>query len=578
MLKQRDPRFYNVDLPEKIDLPELPIGNMLQGAAAKYGDRTALIFHEVSITFKQLYEESLKLANALNTLGYGTGDVISVYLPNSIQYVIAYYGIAMSGATYSAVNPFAHVSDVVYQLKHTETKAVITHTICAQNLVDVVEKIGLRDVIVTGPEEIDGVNGYTDAAKFHPYWHSFNALKNREEAKPLHIEIEPKEHIASIAFTGGTTGYAKGVINTHYNFVSNCLVSSASQGMLPSIDSEGGLTVKAYTDDPKFEEEYAIIPGKSIVMSPAPLYHISGLMGSVGVGTIQGNTLILIDQFHPITFIENIGKYKVTQISGAPSLYNLLLTIPQLYQTDVSSVRNIGSGAAPMSAEIQRRLLEIFPHSIISEGYGLTEATGACIQTVAFKSGVRKLGSIGLPVYNTEVKIVPVDESSLEEVPLGEKGELLIKGPQIAKGYYKAEEDTRSTFVDGWLRTGDVAVRDEDGIITIVDRKKDMLIYNGYNIYPRQIEEIIYQHEAVQSCVIIGIPDDIVGDRMKAFVVLKPNATATVEDVLEYVNSHVVHYSKVREIEQLEQLPMTASGKISRLALQKLITKEGDRI
>lgn len=578
MIKQKDPRFYNLDLPETIDLPVVPIGNMLQGAATRYGDRTALIFHDANISFRQLYDEALKLANGLNKLGYGPGDVISTYLPNSIQYVISYYGILLSGATYSAINPFAQVAEVVYQLKYTETKAVIAHESCAKNLIDHVDEIGLRDVIVTGQEEIDGIHGIIDTAQFSEHWYSLNALKNEQEAKPLKVEILPKEHIAHISFTGGTTGHAKGVLSTHYNFVSNCLVSSASMGMLPNIDSAGGVTVKAYTDEPIFEEQYAIHPGKSTSMSPAPLYHISGLMGSVGVGTVQGSTLVIIDQFNPVKFIENIEKYQINQISGAPALFSALLMLPQLYTANLSSVRNIGSGAAPMSAEIQRQLAEVCANAIISEGYGLTEATGACIQTVAFASGIRKLGSIGLQVYNTEVKLVPIDGSTEEDVALGEKGELWIKGPQIAQGYYKDVDATHLTFTNGWLRTGDIAVRDEDGILTIVDRKKDMLIYNGYNIYPRQIEEIMYEHEAVQNCVIIGIPDDRVGDRMKAYVVLKPGTTYTVDDVLEFVNSRVVHYSKIRDIEQLDALPMTPSGKISRLALQRMETTEGDRV
>lgn len=568
MVVQKDPRFFNNALPETIDIPEVPIGNMLKGAAIEYPDNRALIFHDVQISYKDLYSESLKLANALHSLGYGKGDVIATYLPNSIQYMVAYYGIVLSGATYSPINPFNPASEVVYQIQDVNAVAVIAHESCAKNLLD--EALELKDVIVTGADEIDGINGRTDVHSLSDTWYSLNDLKSRYEARELQVGINPKEDVAIISYTGGTTGRSKGVLSTHYNFVGSCLASSASMGMLPHIDAEGGIIVKAYTSEDEFAEEYAIIPGKSIVLSPAPLYHVSGLMGSVGVGTVQGSTVILIDQLNPTTFIENIEKYKVTQVSGAPQLFNILLSIPQLQTTDLSSVRNVGSGAAPMSAEMQRKLQGLFKNAIISEGYGLTEATGACVQTVAFKSGIRKPGSIGLPIFNTEVKLVPVDGSSEEEVPQGEKGDLWVRGPQIAKGYLHDLETTNYTFNNGWLRTGDIAVRDEDGILTIVDRKKDMLIYNGYNVYPRQLEELLYEHEAVQSCVVIGVPDDRAGEIPKAFVVLKPGATATLTDIQEFVNARVVHYSKIREIEQLDALPMTAAGKISRIALQKL--------
>lgn len=567
---EKDPRFFNNALPAAIDLPEVPVGNILKGAARKYGDRDALIFYDSHISYKDLYNESLKLANALQHLGYGKGDVLSTYLPNSIQYVIAYYGILLSGATYSAINPFMPVSEVVHQIKDTNTAAIIAHTSCAENLVDQAAALSIKDIIVTGVEEIDGVNGRTPADQYSASWYSMNELKSRFEAKELLIEFAPCEDIAHISYTGGTTGKAKGVLSTHYNFVSNCLASSASMGMLPDVDEYGGVTVKASTSEEEFLKEYAFLPGTGVIMSPAPLYHISGLMGSVGTATVQGATLVLIDRFHPSTFIENIEKYKVTQIAGAPQLYNTLLIMPQLQTVDLSSVRNVGSGAAPMSAEMQRKLSKIFPNALVSEGYGLTEATGSCIQTVAFRSGVREPGSIGLPIYNTEVKLVPVDGSGEEEVPLGEKGEIWVRGPQVAKGYLRDDEATNETFSNGWLRTGDIAVRGEGGILTIVDRKKDMLIYNGYNIYPRQLEELLYEHEAVQSCVVIGVPDDAVGERTKAFVVLKPGVTATLEEIQEFVNNRVVHYAKIREIEQLDELPMTAAGKISRIALQKL--------
>lgn len=572
MLRNGDPKLYNLSIPEVIDLPEVPIGSMLKGAAKKYGDQIALIYNNHEISFKSLYEESLKLANALYSLGYQRGDVISVHLPNNIQFVISYFGILLTGATYSPVNPFLPPNEVVYQLKDNHSKAIITHECCAKILVDHADALNLQTIIVTSDDELISFDRTIDPKQFAANWYSFNALKSAFDPIELEVDIDPKKDIAHISYTGGTTGTPRGVLSSHSNFVSNCVLTSVNMmGYMPHVDESGALTMEPYIDnETEFLKEYPNLPGTAITMSPAPLYHISGLMGSVGIGVVQGNTMILIDQFVPDVYISNIEKYKVTMISGAPPMFNYLLSHPSIETTDLSTINMIGSGAAPISAELQRTLQQIFPNARITEGYGLTEATGSCIQSVAFTSGFRKIGTIGLPMYNTEVKLVALDGLDEQTVSTGEAGELWIKGPQVALGYLNNPQATAETFQDGWLRTGDVAIQDEDGLYRIVDRKKDMLIYNGYNIYPRQLEELLHEHESVVTAVVIGIPDPIVGEKPKAFVVLHPNTTASLEDIKAYVNSRVVHYAKIREIEALDALPMTAAGKISKLALKKI--------
>lgn len=571
MLTKKNQNFYNPAIPEVIDLPEVPIGAMLKGSAKKYQNKVALIYNDYNITFKELYEESLKFANALQSLGYGKGDIISVYLPNSIQYVISYFGILLSGATYSPVNPFLPPREVVYQLKDNHTKAIITHKSFARNLVDHANDLNLQTVIVTGQEELLSFDHTINPKQFAPDWYSFNALKRQFAPLELNVDIDPKNDIAHISYTGGTTGPPRGVLSSHFNFVSNCVLSSACMGFLPNVDETGALTTVAYTtNDDEFLKEYPNLPGTAIMMSPAPLYHISVLMGSVGIGILQGNTVILIDQFAPDVYIANIEKYKVTMISGAPPMFNYLLSLPAIRTTDCSSINTIASGAAPLSSETQRLLQELFPNARITEGYSLTEATGTCIQNVAFKSGIRKLGTVGLPMYNTEVKLVPVDGTSEYPVPKGDAGELWIKGPQVSLGYLNNPQATKETFTNGWLRTGDVAIQDKDGLISIVNSKKDILIYNGYNIYPRQLEELLYEHEAVHTAIVIGVVDPKVGEKPKAFIVLQPGATAALDDIQHYVNSRVLHYSKIQEIVAIDALPMTASGKISKIALQKL--------
>ncbi|MEK4229274.1 AMP-binding protein [Solibacillus sp. FSL H8-0538] len=247
MVLQKNPKFYNHALPDSIDLPVFPIGRMFKGSKGKYGNGTAVIFNNHRISFKELYTESLKLANALYELGYGKGDVITVYLPNSIQFVISYYGIILSGATYSPIDPLMPVSEVVSQIKDNGTVAVIAHESCVKNLVDHADELLLRNVIVTGDVELDGFDVFIDLSQFSSNYFGFNDLKIRFEAKQLNLLIDPQKNSTYLSYTGGTTGGQKSVLSKHYNYVSSCIVSGASRGMLPYIIDSDGVTVKPLT-------------------------------------------------------------------------------------------------------------------------------------------------------------------------------------------------------------------------------------------------------------------------------------------------------------------------------------------
>ena len=283
----------------------------------------------------------------------------------------------------------------------------------------------------------------------------------------------------------------------------------------------------------------------------------------------QGVTTLLPDRFVPAQFLDLIEKYKVSSINGAPAMWNILLNLPGIDSYDFSTIRNISSGAARLSQKEMGLLKEMFPNARVGEGYGLTEGTASVAGSVIVAGGVHKAGTVGLPTYNTKIKVVALDGASEEALPSGQAGEICIYGPQVMKGYFNKPEETAVTLRNGWLHTGDIGIIDEDGYLAIVDRKKEMLIYNGYNVYPSRIEEVIVSHPAVQNAIVIGKPAKKFGEIPKAFVILKPGSCLSEEELINYTNERVVHYSKVRELEFLEQFPMTAAGKISKIHLKK---------
>lgn len=573
-------RIYNPDLPKSIDYPNVPIASVLKGSAYRFKDRKAYIFEDKSITYEALYNESLKFANALQGLGVKKGTVVSICMPTRPQFMESYYGIIMTGATYSSVNPLLPTQDIIYQLNNSDTEILIIDESVIQTLRKELNQTNIRKVIVTGDQEICSNEEPINMTNFEGNWSSFAALKNQSKPHELNVKIDPKKDIAHIAYTGGTTGKPKGVMITHYNMVCSNIQNAAwNLGCLPHVDAENRLYLKQVEEDrDKYLTKYNIPLGEGIGMSPSPLFHISGVYSSIIYPNIQGYTTILIDRLNPEKFLENIEKYQVKQVGGAPAMWNILLNHPSLHKYDLSSVRSLGSGSAPLVVEQVKLLNEAFPGASIGEGYGLTEATANVTSTVGFKSGLQKLGTVGHPLYDTEVKVIALDGSSEEPLPVGEKGEICVKGPQVMKGYYKNEEETNQALKNGWLYTGDIGVLDEDGFLTIVDRKKDMLIYNGYNVYPSRLEDLLFQHPEVTNAAVIGVPDKVAGEKPKAFVVIKQDAQVKEEEILQFVNSQTVHYSKLRDLEIIDELPATAAGKISKMALRKREKQKYERM
>lgn len=567
--KFNNPKFYNQAIPSEIEIPNVPVGAVIKGAAKYFGDRAAYLYQNKELTYSELYNQALRVANGLKKMGIGKGDVVALQMMNCTQYPVAYYGIVLTGATYTPVNPMLPKDEFLYQLQDSNAKVLITYEQLMTLCEDVKQHSNVEAIIVTGDVEISSLEQCLDTSTYGEGFVSLNQFINDHEALEFSVDIDAQEDIVHIAYTGGTTGKPKGVMITHKNLISNILQAGAwSSAALAQVDDDGALTVKVIEPDKeKYLQEYPTLPGTNIRLSPAPFYHGAGAMGGLVYSVLFGATTILFDRFIPEVFLADLERYKVTELSGAPAMFNFLLMHPNIEKHDFSSVRTINSGAAPIAMETMKLLIKYFPNAVVTEGYGLTEATASVVQSVGYYRGERKLGTVGLPIYNTEIKLMSVDEPGKTVTEAGQRGEICVKGPQVMKGYMNNPEVTAETLVDGWLHTGDIGIFDENGFLSIVDRKKDMLIYNGYNVYPRQIEEHLYEHPAVAAAIVIGVQDANVGEKPKAFVVLKQGAEATEEDIMGFVNEKVVHYSRIRELEFIDQLPMTAAGKISKIQL-----------
>ncbi len=578
MIKQfNNPKFYNQTIPNEIDIPHVPVGAIIKGAAKYFGNRVAFLYRKKELTYKELYNQALRVANGLKEIGIGKGDVVAIQMLNCTQYAISYYGIVLSGATYTPINPLLPKDEFLFQLQDSGAKVLITYEQLVNVWEGVMEHSKIEKIIVTGDVEISSLEQCVDTTSYGDGVVSFNQFINNNEAREFTIDVDVVEDVVHIAYTGGTTGKPKGVMITHKNLVSNVLQSGAwSSAALPQLDDDGALTVKVVEKEvDKYLQHYPTLPGTNIRLSPAPMYHGAGTMGGLAYGVLFGATSILFDRFIPEEFLADLERYKVTELSGAPAMFNFLLMHPNIAKHDFSSVRTINSGAAPIAMETMKLLIKYFPNAVVTEGYGLTESTASAVQSVGFYDGLRTLGTVGLPIYNTEVKLMSVDEAGQEVTEVGQRGEVCIKGPQVMKGYLNNPEVTAETLINGWLHTGDIGIFDENGFLSIVDRKKDMLIYNGYNVYPRQIEEHLYEHPAVAAAIVVGIQDVNVGEKPKAFVVLRQGVSATEEEIMSFVNDKVVHYSRIRELEFIDQLPMTAAGKISKI---QLVEREKTRL
>ena len=544
-------KFWPEGIPEHIEYPEIPLFDFLRKTGEKYPNNTALVYFDKEITYKELDLTTDKFAAALNDLGVKKGDKVAIFLPNVPQFIISYYGAIKIGAITTAISPLYKEREVEHQLNDSEAETIIVLDLLYPIVEKVWEKTQLKRVIVTSLKEYMPTTKAFLGSLFKkiplrkierkPSVHFFQELLRKYAPKPPTIEIDPKEDLVALQYTGGTTGIAKGAMLTHMNLVSNAVMCAAwLRG------SEG----------------------KETFLAVLPLFHIYGMTTGMNAPIHLAGKIIMLPRFDLVDTFKAIQKHKVTVFCGAPTMYSLLLAHPDLSKYDCTSIRFCISGSAPLPPEVQRKFMEV-TSGVLVEGYGLTESSPVTHCNPLDKTlKTVKVGSIGLPWPDTDAKIVDA-ETGEKELKHGEIGELIVKGPQIMKGYWKIPEETSEVLRNGWLYTGDIGKMDEDGYFYITDRKKDLIKYKGYSVYPRELEDVLYEHPAIKICGVIGKPDPVAGEIPKAFIVLKEGTPTTEKEIMDFANEKVAPYKAIRAVEFRKELPMTLVGKVLRRVLRE---------
>jgi len=537
------PEKWPKGVPFTLDYPEIPLYTLLDESAEKHPDATALIYQDKRITYGELKEEVDRFATALQKMGVARGDRVALFLPNVPQFVISYYGALKAGAIVTAISPLYKEREVAHQISDSGAETLVVLDILYSEVENVLGELGLKRTIVTGLKDylptakrvLGSLLGRVPSYKVETgaNVHQFLDLIKRYPPSPEAVEVDPKEDLALLQYTGGTTEVPKGAMLTHYNMVSNALMCNA------------WLSVR------EMEE---------IQINVIPLYHIFGMTVTMNNTIASAGSIVLFPRFDAKEVLTAVQKYKATLFSGVPSLYTALLSQPDIAGYDLSSIKFCISGASPLPPEIQKRFMEL-TGGVLVEGYGLTEASPVThanpldpsLETV-------KIGSIGFAWPDTEAGIM--DKETGEMTLYGDIGELVIRGPQVMKGYWNMPEETADVLKDGWLYTGDIARMDEEGYFFIVDREKDLIKFRGYSVYPREIEDVLYEHPSVKIAAVVGKPDEASGEIPKAFIVLKDGAEASEEEMIEFVRERIAPYKRIREVEFREELPMSLVGKV----------------
>jgi len=552
--------------PRTLTYPEIPVYAFLDQTARRVPNRIAMIFSGMEVTFAELKELSQRFATALAAQGVRKGDRVAIHLPNCPQFAIAYYGLLRLGAIFTPLSPLLAPREALHQLKDSGAETLISLDLLYPLISSIVPETDVKRSIttsvadcfnsVTGPLKPVGKTDVPDTVDMA------TLLKEYTPDAP-EVPIDVRGDLAHLAYTGGTTGISKGVMLTHYNVVVNVLqfgswFTGSKVGMV-----DGVLTSEFPEGvDPKRDRLMVRDTETSLVV--VPWFHAMGTVGYLSGQIAGGNTMIVFPRFEPREYIEAVAKYNATVLGGAPQLFIPLVNLPDFKIYDLSGIKLAGSGAAPLAMTVLDQMLAAVSGTVC-EAYGLSECTMGATANPPDRASIRQ-GSVGLPIFDTECKVI--DLNTGEDLPPGSEGEICIKGPQVMIGYWNRPDETANVLKDGWLHTGDIGHEDEDGFFYITDRKKDMIIYKGYNVYPRDLEEVIFEHPAVQQCAVVGRPEVEVGEAPVAFVQLKEGEKATREEIIEHTNSKVAHYKKLREVIFVDAIPVSAAGKVLKKELR----------
>lgn len=543
-------KFYPEGIPPSLEYEDIPLPDTLRNTAQKYPDRVALHFMGFEMTFKQLYEAVLKLANYLRELGIEKGDRVAIMLPNTPQAVISFYGVLFAGGVVVETNPMYTERELAYQLKDSGAKAIIALEILYPRIKRVEGETDLEHIIITAikdylpfPKNLiypiiqKRQYGFSVKVEHKGNQHLFTEIMKRSIPDELDVTFDVNHDMACLQYTGGTTGFPKGVMLTHKNLIANAKMCDV-------------WLMRGNN-------------GNDVVLGALPFFHVYGLTTVMILSVMNGAKMVLIPKPEPETLLKAIESQQVTLFPGAPTMYIGLLNHPDLEKYDLSSIEYCISGSAPLPKEVQDKF-EKATGGIIVEGYGLTESSPVTHANPLDREK-RRIGSIGLPWPDTDAAVVSLEND--EKLPPGEIGEIIVKGPQVMMGYWNRPEETEMTLKNGWLYTGDIGYMDEDGYFYIVDRKKDMIIASGFNIYPREIEEVLYEHSAIKEVAVAGVPDPYRGETVKAYIVLKEGAKVTEEELDRFCRERLAAYKVPRIYEFRDELPKTTVGKILRRQL-----------
>jgi long-chain acyl-CoA synthetase len=542
---------YEPNIPGTIDFEDILVPQYLTQSAAQFPDHTALIFQGYNVSFKELDDMVGKFAAALKDFGIQKGDSVAILLPNVIPCVVAYYAILRIGGIVVFNNPLYSDRELEHQFTDSKSKFLITLDLLVERMVTLREKTDIKTIVYTSIGDylpfvkrllfplVAKKKGLAKDVSPAPDLHAFKDIMAKYTPDTTQADLT-FDDVAMYQYTGGTTGVSKGVVLTHGNI--SCQIQQIE------------------TWFPEFDK------GAEIMLGALPFFHVFGMSVSMNLAIrlAWANVLVPKPQAEPL--LEAISKFKVTFAPLVPTMYIGILDHPDLEHTDLTSIKGCFSGSAPLPVEVINKF-EKKTGSIIVEGFGLTESSP--VTHVNPFRGRRKVGSIGVPLPSTECRIVDLEDPA-KEMPAGEPGELLIRGPQIMKGYLNKPEETAKTLTkEGFLCTGDVAKMDEDGYFYIVDRIKDMIISGGYNVYPRDIDEVLYEHPKIVEACAVGIPHPKRGESIKAFVVLKQGQTLTEKEVIDYCAERLARYKLPVAVEFREELPKSNVGKILRKDLRK---------
>lgn len=541
-------KHYESGVPATVELPAVPLHRLLEDAARRFPQRPATLFFRASLTYAQLDALCNRFAHAISGLGVKQGDRVALVLPNCPQFLIAYFGAMKAGAVVVAANPLYTAPELHHLLADSGARTAVVLSKFYPAVKEAQTGTPLKRVIVTNIKEYMPVHlrllftllrekkeGHRVALRDSDL--VLSHLVAGGPAAPPQVAVGPQD-LALLQYTGGTTGVPKGAMISHRALVANTY------------------QMRAWLTD--------IREGEERILAVLPLFHVYGMVVCMSFAVASGGALILLPQFRSEDTLAAIAHYKPTVFHGVPAMYVAINSNPKVAKFNLSSIRVCVSGAAALPLEVQQTFQRLTGGRLV-EGYGLSEAPAANLCNPIY--GESRPGSIGLPLPGVAASIR--DSETGRELPPGEVGELALGGPQLMEGYWNQPQETALALREGWLYTGDIARMDQDGYFYIVDRKKDMIIVGGFNVYPREVEEALYSHPKVLEAGVVGVKDPQKGEQVKAFVVLKAGEKATAEELLAFCGQRLAKYKVPREVEFRDALPKTLIGKVLRRALRE---------